>query len=172
MRSDRQSQTERHLESNWEMKAEMRKPGAASKSRGRGPCKEGRMPEPDHRTGFDHWSGASQLNQDDEGRGYRRRGGGMEHDTELAMIGVSGGGVDVRHLHHGQQGQQNQAQNRRGHRKCAPPCVGAVWLESVQKDVTPYFQDTQNWMLPYEERLHHVPNRPAAYLLDMLSSKM
>jgi hypothetical protein len=100
----------------------------------------------------------------------------MHYDAELAMIRVGGVGVNVRHLHQRQQGQQNQAQSRGGYDKCAPAAVGTVWLESVQKVVTPYFQDTQNWMLPYEKRLHdaldNAAAQMAAYLLDTHSSKM
>jgi hypothetical protein len=100
----------------------------------------------------------------------------MHYDAELAMIRVGRVGVDVCHLYQRQQSQQDHAQSRGGYDKCAPPVMGADWLESVQKVVTPYFQDTQNWMLPCEERLHDALNRAvaslAAYLLDTHSSKM
>jgi hypothetical protein len=77
----------------------------------------------------------------------------VHHDAELAMICVGGVGVDVSHLNQRQESQQNQAQSGGGYGKCAPAAVGAVWLESVQKVVTPFFQDTQSWMRPYQKRV-------------------
>jgi hypothetical protein len=60
------------------------------------------MPVADGSAGFNCRSGASELNQDDQRRGHRGGRGSMEHDAELTVIRVRGGGVDVSHLHHRQ----------------------------------------------------------------------
>lgn len=54
----------------------------------------------------------AKLNQNDGGDRHGRRGHGVQHNTELAVVGIAGGGVRVHHLHHGEQGQQRQAQHR------------------------------------------------------------
>jgi hypothetical protein len=95
----------------------------------------------------------------------------MHHDAELAVIRVGGGGVDVSHLHQRQQSQQNQAQSRGGDRKCAPAAICAVWLESVQKDVTPFFQGYTELDATVAGAFPRRSQSPA-YLLDMRSSKM
>jgi hypothetical protein len=96
----------------------------------------------------------------------------MQHDAELAVVGVSGCGVNVGHLHQGQQGQQNQAQNRRGRGKSAEPWCSAACLEPVQNAVTPTFKDTQNWMRGGKERFRSPLEDPVDYLFDIRPSKM
>ncbi len=57
----------------------------------------------------------------------------MEHDTELAVVGVAGGGVDVRHLHQRKHRQQHNAQDGRGYGKSPRPGRSASSvLEEVQ----------------------------------------
>ena len=75
------------------------------------------MPGPDRGAGFDRGRGASKLNQNDQRRSHRGGGGRMQHDAKLAVVGVSGRWVDVSHLNHRQQSQQNHAQSRRGYGK-------------------------------------------------------
>lgn len=97
------------------------------------------MPDPDGDLCFKNRRGASQLHQDDGRCSHRDRRHGMQHDAQLAMVRIACRGVRMRHLHHDQQRQQNQAQHRGGDDERAPRCKCPGWQESMQKVVTPYF---------------------------------
>jgi|SRR5215472_4876598 len=129
------------------------------------------MPGPDRRTHFRYRIGGANLNQDDDRGGDRRRDHGMQHDAKLAVIGVACRLVYVGYLNKRKQGQQQQAQHRGRHREGARS--GPVWLKTVQKPLTPYFKDTQNWMRRSTRRLHAGLWEPkGAYRLDSYASKM
>ena len=54
------------------------------------------------------------MDQHDGDRRHCRRGHAVQHDAQLAMIRIGGGGMRVRHLHHAKQRQQHKAEHGRG----------------------------------------------------------
>ncbi|HEY2861923.1 MAG TPA: hypothetical protein VGJ21_26215 [Terracidiphilus sp.] len=64
---------------------------------------------------------AAKANQHDRHGSWGRWGdAAVEHDAKLAMVRIAGSGMDVRDLHHGQKGQQSQAQHRGAGNKRSP----------------------------------------------------
>jgi hypothetical protein len=79
----------------------------------------------------------AQRDNNDGGNRSRNRRGRVHHDTERAVIRVRGERVDVRHLHHGQQSQQDQT-NHRYHRRVArqgEQLSAPVGLNSAQHQI-------------------------------------
>ena len=48
------------------------------------------------------------LDEKNNGRGLGNRSSRVQHHAERAVIGITGGGMNMHHLHHRQQCQQNQ----------------------------------------------------------------
>jgi hypothetical protein len=80
----------------------------------------------------------AQRNNNYGGNRGRNRRGRMQRDTERAVVGVRCLRVDVRHLHHGQQSQQDQTYHcyhrrfaRQGEQLAAPVGLNSAQTGSV-----------------------------------------
>jgi hypothetical protein len=67
------------------------------------------MREADHSAPPDNGGGRSEADQRNHGRSGRNRRGAVQHNAQWALIGVAAQRIYVRHLHHGQQRQQDKA---------------------------------------------------------------
>jgi hypothetical protein len=76
----------------------------------------------------------AQLNHDDEGGGDGYRCDGVEDDAERAVVGVGLERMGVGYLDDGEEGQQDEAQNRRRHEYfwSGEEGLASSWLEPAQ----------------------------------------
>jgi hypothetical protein len=90
---------------------------------------------------------AQRNNHNGSYRGFDGRSR-VHHDTERAVIRIRSLRVDVRHLHYGQQSQQDQADNR--HHRCVArngkQLAAPVGLSSAQDgSVSSLIQEYTEW---------------------------
>jgi len=78
----------------------------------RGSREQLRMPVTRNRLRLKGGDAALHMHQHHDGCGNRNRRRRMHHDAERAVVGIRVYLVDVRHLNHGKQGQQEQAHYR------------------------------------------------------------
>ena len=81
----------------------------ALQGEGWGTGKEAELRPPSHHDRLGHGSGSAQAHKQDRNRGSRCGCYRVQHDAQLAMIGVGRVRVQVRDLRYGQEGQQGKA---------------------------------------------------------------
>lgn len=105
------------------------------------------MTNPGDDAGLENRRGGLDLDQHDDDGCDRDRRSRVHHNAERAMVGVVFDGMDVRHLDHCQQRQQDKAQ----HGYCRPGAwlsaafSAEMCLQSCQTD-DPCTKDTQDSM--------------------------
>ena len=106
------------------------------------------MPETKDRARLKDRGGCFKLDQHDHGGCYRNRRRRMHHDAKLAVMGIVLDRMDMRHLGHSKQRQQDKTHHG-DHRPSA--WLGAassaeICLKSSQQN-SPHIKNTHNWML-------------------------
>jgi len=95
--------------------AERERQGKSLEAGGRRAGKELGMPIPREGSRLKNKGAGLDLNQDDNGRGNGHGRCRVHQDAQRAVVGVAFERVNVGHLHHGQQRQQDQAHH--GHQR-------------------------------------------------------
>ncbi len=76
---------------------------------GRGTDEEAELGSPGYQDRLGNAGSSAQAHKQDRNRGSRRGRHRVHHDAQLAVIGISRVGVQVRNLRYGQESQQDQA---------------------------------------------------------------
>ena len=112
------------------------------------------MPVYDDRAGLDPRRGDADLHQHDGGSRDRDRRCRLHHETQGATVRIALIRMEMRHLGHGQQGQQDKTHNRHEGQNTQPLTAfpAELCLESCQK-TTPTIKDTQDWTRQHWRRM-------------------